>query len=692
MCLLLKFFCICPFIFIYIIRKVKECVLARIEGVFMTDFSVRKSSVSKDVKLKSAEKSDFKKMKSEYLAMKKKADKSDFANSPVMLTSELEMLGKLKKLAKLEKADSELSWIEEREAVIRKALKGHKQNIVCSSYYNPVVNFGRKEDSQDSAGSVDFEQLMELCKKSDGTFDTNAEAMLNSLGKKNVDLPAVIEIIRKSKGDGNDIIPSYAQAIVKLVDSGVKKADLFSYTEAFTTGEDGSIDLESLDNALDFTVKGMSSKDSIKLASLLNENFTDKSQIKTAMMKLHKASVSPETINSLIEMLALEDIVTGQKTVSKKAVDQVLNLKKLLLSTRKNEDNERQNPINMLDVNVFTFGDNTMVMKNGKITYLTPVEGEDYELSKERYDSMVAAIEDSMLLDFVSRYKDSNGEIDSKYLRIAMVLRNSGIVYNQVLDMIDSCINSEGNIDKERLEAIISVKKAGALCDDIHGILDACERMPDGKYNEDDLQTVCDLTSAVIGGKEVCSLLPEVRGNGGLKEFVLLSSPAFSEKSNLLKLISIMKGKNSSVEENALDVMNDMVYNFLGNTEKLMPEKEFVSQASEIINLARGKCGIITDDAAGICAIMCENGESAENIKSALKLCSDTSGEIDEKLAEILWDMSVQHASYAEIQDAISICKNADKSINYSNADMILSLLEAGYSKDKILSFVIGHN
>ena len=59
-------------------------------------------------------------------------------------------------------------------------------------------------------------------------------------------------------------------------------------------------------------------------------------------------------------------------------------------------------------------------------------------------------------------------------------------------------------------------------------------------------------------------------------------------------------------------------------------------------------------------------------------------GNIDEKLAEILWDMSVQNAEISEISDLIEACKNKAGDINQSKANMITSLLESGTAKENI--------
>ena len=480
---------------------------------------------------------------------------------------------------------------------------------------------------------------------------------------------------------------------MEIANAGVKNADMYTYIDAFAIQEDNmpiQVNLKDLDVALGFKKAGMYSDGAVKLANLLNENFADKSQVKASMMKLHKLGVAPDTIKSLISALAVEDVVTGQKKVSTNAVNSVANLKKFLVGTRKNEEAERHSPINMLNTMFLEIGDNTLIMKDGKVTYTSPIQGENYEVAKERYDAMLTSLEDMMLLDFVSRYKDKDGEIDSIYRRIAFALRSSGIVYNQILDMVDACINKDGSVNQDKLNSITSLKKAGALSDDIGGILSSCEINPDGTYDAEDVKNACALTEAVIGGKEVCSLLPEVKNSDSVKEFVVSSSPYFIDKARLPELLKLAKGADSTIEANALEIISDLEYNLLRNETTQSDESDFMVDTEQIVELARGKEGSISDDATGICAIMCQNGESAENIRNALKLCTTSEGKIDTKLSEILWNMGVQKASYSEIETVLKVCQNSDEVVvlNHSNADIILSLFESGYTKNQIVSFV----
>lgn len=657
----------------------------------MTDFSVNKASNVKNTRVNVKKETEFSKLKSEYLAMREKIAKSDFANAPVMLKTELNMLSELKKIAEKENLQKELSWIKEREIAINSALENKPTSENFNAYYKPVISFGKREEPSGYEQKDLYKELMELCKKADGTFDENAELMLSALGKNNIGLMHVVDLLKRAKADGQEISPSYTSAIIKIANAGIKNADLYTYVDAFGISEDFEplqVDLKNLDVALELKKAGMYDDGAVKLAYLLAENFANKEQVKSLILKLHKVGVAPDTIKNIISSLAVEDVVTGQKTVSNSAVTSVVNLKKSLVSTRKNEEDERHCPINMLNTLFLEIGKNTMIMKDGKVTYTSPIQGENYEAAKGRYEAMLASLEDMMLVDYVSRYKDKNGEIDSKYNRVALALRTSGIVYNQILDMLDSCINTDGSINQDKISSITSLKKAGALSDDIMGILEGCEKNPDGTYLPEDIKNACDLTSAVIGGKEVCSILPEIKNSSNAKEFIVSSSPYFIEKANLPKLLSLAKGSDGSVDVNALELLSDLEYNLLGKETSVADEEQFVSDAEQIIRLARAGEDKISDDATGICAILCQNGESAKNIEKALKLCSSQDEKVDAKLASVLWNMGVQKAPFEEIESAIKICINQDGTINNNNANILLSLFDSGYTKEQILSFI----
>ena len=657
----------------------------------MSDFSVNKAYKAQAINKKTSSKTEYSSLKADYLSMKKKLAKSDFANAPVMLSSELEMLAKLKALATKGSLDSELKWIETRETEIKQALETNKSAGMANAYYKPLVSFGKKEVQDSSEQTELFNELMELCKKSDGTFDPNAEKMLSALSKNDIGLLMVVEILKHAKLEGKDINPNYTNAIVQIADAGVKNADIYAYIDAFTVKDKKgvpNIDLVGLGQALALTKAGMYADGAIKLSNYMDENWADKAQVKSSIMKLHKLGVAPDSIKTILSELAVEDVVTGEKTISAKALKTVCDLKKTFTVSRENETKERQNPINLLDTTVFELGKRTLIMKKGKVTYASPLQDESFNQAKQKYDSMVSSVEDMTLVDFVSRYKDKNGEIDSKYLRVAISLRNAGVVYNQVLDMIDSCIDEKGSINSNRLASIVSLKKAGALSDDIHGILSACLKNPDGTYIESDIKDACALTEAVIGGKEVCAILDMVRNSSEAKEFVVQSSPYFLENTNLIELLNLAKGDNPSFEENAFEVLSDLQYALISDSSNMQKETEFMSDAKEIIALARGKDGVLSDEAAGICAILCQNGVGAENIKTALQLCQNQEKDIDAKLSEILWRMGVENSSFEEIETILKVCKDENSCINSTNADMILSLFESGYSKDKILSLV----
>ena len=359
-------------------------------------------------------------------------------------------------------------------------------------------------------------------------------------------------------------------------------------------------------------------------------------------------------------------------------------------STRNNEKKERDNPINHLGVLTFNFGNDVIIMKDNKVKYISPVEGESSQNLRKDYDKLISQIEDNLLIEYVRKYSDVDGEINSKYLRVMTVLRNNGIPYDQLLEMTDFCLGQNG-IDKNKLNTIIQLKSSGALGIDILPLLDVAEKEKDGSYSSDDIQNICALTSAVIGGKEVSALLPEVRGKENVKEFFVYFSQFFEDKSNLLKLLPLIKDEEGNIDENAMDVLCVLADNLLFGDDSPNAEATFVQQADNIINLIVDKeSGKVSDDGAGICSVMSQNGESYEDIMYMIKQCKDSSGNINAKLSEILWDLSIAKTQIQDLKTAIEFCKKGNGDIDDMRADSLISLFEKGYPKDKVIDYIKG--
>ena len=147
-----------------------------------------------------------------------------------------------------------------------------------------------------------------------------------------------------------------------------------------------------------------------------------------------------------------------------------------------------------------------------------------------------------------------NGEINKNCLRLLSSLRQAGVTYGSLFELIDSSINEDGTIDKNYVSRVKQLKSAGVLSSDIKMLLEFYQ-------NEEDLQNICELTSAVIGGKEVCSLIPDVRGREDVKDFIINASPYYRKKEDLVSLLDLTKSDGSNVDVCALDIADKLFFN-----------------------------------------------------------------------------------------------------------------------------------
>lgn len=658
----------------------------------MSDFSVGKFSAPTEIKFASGRTSEFTKALTAYKDFMAKTSQSDFANSPVAMQKEVDMLIQLKELAKKEKLPKESKWIEARLPELTEKLTSTKINLLANAYYAPMNIRGVSQNTSDKPDEK-LLALLNSCKDKDGFLDPNAELLLGSLKGKDNGIYHIQNILNKCREEDGSVNADKAQAVSQMANAQIEPSRMCEFIDRVTYFDENSgkdvVDFQMVSDITSFMSEGLTDIDSVKFAEYLKGNFEDKDVIKTSLLKLHKSNINSSVILKIMGSLETHNSVSGKIEVSPKAVSNIATLKKSMFSTRDNETNERNNQINLLGVSVFKFDDITMVSKNGRLTYMTPVEGEqNIDVTKEKYDALVSSIEDNMLLEFSGKYKDENGEIDSKYVRVASHLRNAGMVYNGLFNLVDSCIKEDGSIDTHRLDSIKTVRASGALSDDVPALLEACEKDENGNYSETDIKHICDLTSCVIGGKEVCSLLPVVRESDEIKDIMMVCAPNFSDNEKLFEILDMLKKPDGNFGENEMEVFYDLAFNYFSKEENIGEEDNFMKTANEIMKIARSKDGTISDDAAGICAIMCQKGESVYGIRNAMMYCYDDDYKVDGKLSQILWDMYFQDANLNEVLDMIQVCKNDEGKIDYDKADMIIKLFEAKFPKDKIAQLV----
>lgn len=661
----------------------------------MTDISIGKASEGLIVS-KKTQKSEFEVLKKEYNSFKKKAAKSDMANSPVMMEKEYDLLQKLSIAAKNETLENEQAWIDKRITEIQNSLAEQGQTLKLPVYPMPSFKgLSTKNTAFNPNEDVDNLKILENYKKADGTIDENAQAIVTAFDSSIADGYSLSYLLKKCCDDDGAIPDDIAQAVSILAKASVKPVIIPQILEAIVAENDSGKDVLNLSmcsKIADFKKADFDDFEALKLVRFLNSDFEDKASVETKILKMKKAGISTDSIIKILDSLAVKSTDTSLRTISDSAVKSVVSLKKALVSTRSNEKAERDNPINHLGVITIKFGNDVMIMKDNKVTYISPVEGESVHDLRKEYSEIISKIEDNLLLEYVKKYRDKNGEIDSKSLRIMSVLRNNGIPYDQLLSMTDFCLEENG-INAHKLNTITQIKSSGALGIDILPLLNVVEKEQDGSYSSEDIKNICALSSAVIGGKEVSALLPEVRGNENIKEFFVYFSQFFEDKSNLLKLLPLIKDEEGNIDENAMDVLYVLAHNFFVVAAEPMNEEQFVQNANDIVYAAMNEDEInVNDEGAGICSIMCQNGERYEDILFMLQQCKDSSGKINSKLSEILWELSVGKTQIQDIKSAIEFCKTADGDIDNMRADSLISLFEKGYPQDKVIDYIKNMN
>ena len=620
----------------------------------MSDFSIKSRDFYQQSESENIQnQSEYSKMKSEYKEFQEKSKKSDFYNSPVYLDKQLEMLEKLEALAIKDGLEDELESIQKEKESLTQAAKqnSEKQDLPGNNYYMPVNIQPQRQESThtieeveslfEDKEKVNLENLIKYCYTTKGITNNNFQA---------------ISILASVKTSPQTIL----QIIDKISSNNKNEKD---------------VNTQTFKHLADLKRKGCNDEELLIFSKLLNRDFEDTELIKNSILRMKKADISAETIVKLIEILSVNNEETKQESINENDVNAIISIKRNLALTRNNERNERNNPINQLGVVKFDMSENNrVIMKNNEIIYVSPTEGESFHSATEEYNKLIKEAEENLIIDLVKEFKSQNREITPNHIRTIAVLRKNGITYPQIQEMLNYCIDDDGKINTNKLAVISQLKKSGALGTDIITILNACRINDDKTFNPDDIQTACDLTSAIIGGNEVVTLLQDVKNNPEAKEFFINFSPFFQDKSNLLRLKELIKDENSKIDNNKMDIIYNLEQNLFEREGYTINETEFLKISEEIISEAQNEGEYtVSDDAAGICAIMCRNRMSIEDIKHGLQICKDNNGNIDEDLAEILWDLCLNDADINEITQTISQCKDEYNNINKEYVKSILN-------------------
>lgn len=653
----------------------------------MTDISIKQSLTAEKYSGIKKGNGSYSDLKKEYDNFLMKSAKSDFANAPTMKQKELEYLSELKALAQKEGLEDEVKMLEEKQNAIQAALDD--KTTVSGIYYAPPSIKKPSFKGKEPQTPQDFATVIESCKNKHGEVDENTLNVIMAFKDYDLDAYHLQSLVQKCRNHGDTVSDNMLKAVQVLASFQISAAvstQVIEELAAQNANSEHNMDLTLCEQVGNYKKAGFDDLSSFKFAKL-SQSFNDKAAIKDSVVKLAKVDIRPDSIVKLLDELAVEDSKTGARKVAPSAVKSVASLKKALFVTRHNEKSEQDNPIGKLGTMVLNFADGLMILKDNKVIKCSKDDAANIGSLKMEYADLMAELEDGVLLDYVKKYKDKNGEIDSKFLRTLTSLRSSGIAYPQLFDMTDFCID-DGQINKNKIAAIGQLKSAGALGADILHILESVETNSKGEYSKEDLANAAELTSTILGGNEVAALLPEVRNNENVKEFFVYFSQIMEHKTNLVEFLSLIKNEDGEFDENAMDVLYNLAQNFFVSEDGAMSEADFMKNAKAIIDSSKDDGEkTVNDEGAGICSIMCQNKQSAENILKGLELCKTKAGKIDEQLAEILWDMSLEHADISEIETVLNVCRNDDNVVVHNMTQHIISMFDSGDDKEKVLTF-----
>lgn len=633
--------------------------------------------------------SDYQKLKNEYEKFLKQAEKSDMANSLTMKQKQLEMLQKLREAALKDNCYGDFDMIDDEIAFISKSIDDEEAKGTSSIGYFADSSFNIQKNTKN-----DLVSLFAACKNSKGEIDNETRRIV--LAFKNMDISpnTLAKLVDKCRGVGEVIEEETTKSVEKLCNAKISPDVIFQAVDESVVHSDsevGKMDFSWLDDMLTYKSIGVSDLDSLKFAQTLNKNYENKSDVFYAVSKFLEAGFDTKIATELIKICSAVDKTTGLTKVSKQSINSLVSMKKNLLSTRTNERDERQNPINKLGEVIFTYDDTVIVMKDDKIVEIIDRSDDSVNSVRRAYDEVASEVENSIVLDFARKYKNKDGEIDKNALRTFSVLRNSGVTYDNLLQLSDECLEKDSDkhysINTGKVNAITTLKKSGALSPDLLTILSSIEQDNEGHYSEKDISNACDLTKFIIAGKEVAELLPFVRDNEKVKSFICDFSNTMERKDSLLPLVMLVSG-NGDYDSNASEIIYNLAESFLNVENSEIKEQEFVPYAEKVVSLSKSmNADKVDDNSTNVCIAMCRNNQSADNILKAIEMCKDEYGYPSESLADIVWDMCKQNSTFKDIVELINICKPVNGILDLERAAVISDLLNNDCRISDVIAF-----
>lgn len=650
----------------------------------MSDLSVNSLHKLTNNDAKTDKTTKFSTLKKQYNSFKKKSEKSDFANSPVLLEQELTMLTKMKELAEKEGLKDELITIKNREQAIFTQLANKSFSSLPNVYYAPVAFKGSKTTSALITPEKYIEQVSSRLENIE--LDEKSKELAVIMLDNSYSPESTSYILKKSLDDEGILPQSKFEAIEMLAKNNISSSIMpqildFASLDVKNLPSENGMNLALCQNVCDMKQAGLDDLACFKFAQFLEAGFQNPEKVKKHIVQMLGRDLGVSSVVDILSALKVYDATSKTYSIDSGSVQTVLKCKKALNVTRDNERKEINNPIRQLGVSKIQAGTTTMIMKDGKISYVTVNEDDTVQSLQEKYNEFIAEAENNLLLEFVKKYKNSDGVIDSKYARILALLRNNGVSTSELLNLIDACVKDDGAMDTAKINNIGILKKAGALSEDILPLLSCCN-------DDKDISNAATLSSAVIDANTVSQLLPLIGDKNDVLGFFVDFSPAFSNKEYLLDLANMISLSSENYDENAMSVVYKLS-TVLFNSDSKISDKNFCSILEDVINMSKNPDeATVSDEADGIISVMASNGNSLDEIVSFLEKVKDSNGKFDEKLSDIVWYMVVQGASLEQIDEALNCCKDKD-GIDYTMADAVIILLENKVPVDQIMKNIL---
>ena len=436
----------------------------------------------------------------------------------------------------------------------------------------------------------------------------------------------------------------------------------------------------------------LNSKEIKNTNALSKEVFINDNQIENAVKKLKKADFSDDTAAKIISLAAARNQGENQASLFDNKIDLAVSLKNVLRHTRGNEKKETENPINKHNTTIVEQEDNIIVIKNQKVQKIYSKNDKKPSLQSlsELYNNILDEEENIFITQFLEKYNTNDIETSNNYIRLITQLRNYGITNSKLPEILDFCMDKDLQINRMNLDLISNLKQKGNVRDeDLTLLLQNIEKDENGNYSQEDAQTVCALSNYLLDGESIVKILPYVRNNEQVKEFTYNMANTFRQKYYVPEVLKVVYPDEYIIDTNALDTVNVLTDNIYCKKDNLISEKEFTELIKQIMYLAKNpEERVVNDNSAGICSIMSHNNHSPEEIMAGLQLCKDNNGYFDDGLSQVLWDLCLQNADFADIEEILSACKDKNGTVNPNLTQTIHTYLNNGEDVNKIKSYL----